>query len=137
MNLITSPYPDVALREISITNRIFEGLGDDPARVILTDGPTGREMTAESFKLAIKSLAGGLTARGTGKGTMVALMAPNLPEYCVVFHGVAWAGGSMTLINPTYTAHEVQHQLKDSGATMLVTIHSSLTRRAPPPKAPM
>ncbi len=122
MTIIKSPYPDVTLREISITNRVFEGLGDDPDRVILTDGPSGREVTVEGFKAAIRSLAGGLNARGTGKDTMVALMAPNLPEYCVVFHGVAWAGGSVTLINPTYTAHEVQHQLKDSGATMLVTI---------------
>ena len=49
-------------------------------------------------------------------------MAPNLPEYAVAFHGTAWAGGTVTTINPTYTAHEVQHQLKDSGAKLLVTI---------------
>ncbi|WP_137702911.1 AMP-binding protein [Marimonas lutisalis] len=122
MTIITSPYPDVVLREISITNRVFEGLGDDPDRPLLIDGPTGRTLTVAQFMHAVKSLAGGLNARGTGRGTMVALMAPNLPEYAVVFHGVAWAGGTVTLINPTYTAHEVQHQLNDSGATLLVTI---------------
>ena len=53
---------------------------------------------------------------------MVALMAPNLPEYCIVFHGVAWAGGTVTLINPTYTVSELRHQLADSGATLLVTV---------------
>ncbi|UYV38591.1 AMP-binding protein [Rhodobacteraceae bacterium D3-12] len=122
MTIITSPYPDVALREISITDRLFEGLGDNPDRVILTDGPTGREVTAAGFVQAVKSLAGGLNARGTGKDTMIALMAPNLPEYCIAFHGIAFAGGTVTLINPTYTPHEVQHQLNDSGATMLITI---------------
>ena len=122
MNIITSPYTEVALREISITDRLFEGMGDDPDRVILTDGPTGREYSVAKFVGAVKSLAGGLNARGTGKGAMIALMAPNLPEYCIAFHGIAFAGGTVTLINPTYTPHEVQHQLRDSGATMLITI---------------
>src|SRR3546814_9440147 len=49
-------------------------------------------------------------------------MAPNLPEYAVVFHGVAVAGATNTTINPTYTADEVRHQLQDSEATLLVTI---------------
>ena len=49
-------------------------------------------------------------------------MAPNLPEYAVLFHGVAMAGGTITTINPTYTAPEVHHQLTDAGASLLVTI---------------
>ncbi len=39
-----------------------------------------------------------------------------------MFHGVAMTGGAITTINPTYTEHEVHHQLVDSGATILVTI---------------
>ncbi|MDU8926005.1 AMP-binding protein [Alisedimentitalea sp. MJ-SS2] len=122
MTIITSPYEDVELREMSVTSRVFEGLGGDPDRVVLTEGTTGRQITTDDFISTVKSLAGGLNARGTGKGTMVALMAPNLPEYAVVFHGVAWAGGTVTLVNPTYTAQELRHQLNDSGATLLVTI---------------
>ena len=49
-------------------------------------------------------------------------MAPNLPEYAVLFHGVVMAGGTITTINPTYTAPEVHHQLTDAGADLLVTI---------------
>ncbi|KPP85310.1 MAG: long-chain acyl-CoA synthetase [Rhodobacteraceae bacterium HLUCCO07] len=122
MSIITSPYPPVELREVTITTRVFEGLGDDPDRPLLIDGPTGRSVTVGGFVDAVKRLAGGLNARGTGQGAMIALMAPNLPEYCITFHGIAWAGGTVTLINPTYTAHEVRHQLADSGATLLITI---------------
>jgi len=53
---------------------------------------------------------------------VVAVMAPNCPEYGIVFHAVALAGGIVTTINPTYTAGEVHHQLVDSGATRLVTV---------------
>ena len=69
----------------------------------------------------IRRLAGGLASRGFGRGDILAIMAPNMPEYAVLFHGAAMAGGTVTTINPTYTPHEVNHQLVDSGATILVT----------------
>ena len=49
-------------------------------------------------------------------------MAPNCPEYGVIFHAVALAGGVLTTVNPTYTPGEVHHQLVDSGATRLITV---------------
>ena len=122
MTLFTSPLPDVAVRNISITDCLFEGLKNAPARVVFIDGPTGRGVTAAQLMDDIRRLAGGLTARGFGAGRVVALMAPNMPEYCTVFHGVTYAGGTITTLNPTYTAHEVRHQLTDSGAELLITI---------------
>ena len=122
MTLITSPLPDVEVREISITDRLFEGLELAPTRVVFIDGPTGRQMTGAALMEDIRRLAGGLAARGFGAGHVVALMAPNMPEYCTVFHGVAYGGGTITTLNPTYTAHEVRHQLQDSGAELLITI---------------
>ena len=122
MTLITSPLADVPLREISITDCLFEGLRAAPDRVVLIDGPSGRQVTAAALTDQIRSLAGGLGAFGFGAGHVVALMAPNLPEYAVVFHGVAYAGGTITTLNPTYTAPEIRHQLSDAGAELLITI---------------
>ncbi|MGB5864192.1 MAG: AMP-binding protein [Sulfitobacter sp.] len=113
---------DIAIRDQSITDRIFESLATRPDDVVLTDGMTGTSMTASEFMTQVKSLAGGLTARGFGVGKTVALMSPNSPHYCVIFHAVAWAGGTITTINPTYTASEVAHQLKDSSADVLITV---------------
>ena len=75
---------------------------------------------------SIKSFAGGLTARGFGAGHTVAIMAPNIPEYATVFHGIAFAGGTITTANPTYTANELRHQLTDSGAELLITVPAFL-----------
>ena len=113
---------DIALRDQSITERVFENLVTRADDTVLTCGMTGTALTAAEFMAQVKSLAGGLTARGMGKGRTVALMAPNVPQYCVVFHAVAWAGGTITTINPTYTAAEVAHQLRDSGADILITV---------------
>ena len=113
---------DIALRDQSITQRIFENLETRPDAIVLTDGMNGAAMTAADFMTQVKQLAGGLTARGMGAGKTVALMSPNIPHYCVVFHAVAWAGGTITTINPTYTASEVAHQLRDSAADLLITL---------------
>ena len=129
MTIIKSRFEDVALSDKTVTERVFEGI--DPKMTILIDGPSGRSYSGAQFIHAVKALAGGLTELEMGAGTCVGLMLPNLPEYCIAFHGVAWAGGTITTINPTYTAPEVHHQLNDAGATVLVTIPAFLdTARA-------
>jgi len=119
----TSTLPDVDIpQDVSITDftlRKAAQLADQPA---IIDGPSGRTVTFRELQDGIRLLAGGLAARGFGPGDVLALMAPNIPEYAFFFHGAAYAGGTVTTINPTYTAGEIRHQLQDSGATMLVTI---------------
>ncbi len=126
MTIHKSPLPDVALRDMSITDRVLMGLRADPDRVVAVDGPSGTAMTGAQMEAAIRALAGGLQAIGIGPGSVVALLAPNSPDYAVVFHAVALAGGTLTPINPTYTAPEVAHQLRDAGAVLLVTVPALL-----------
>jgi 4-coumarate--CoA ligase len=117
-----SPLPAVEIPDVPVTEYVLRRMaaaGDKPA---LIDGPTGRVLTYDQLEAGIRSLAGGLVARGFRKGDVLAIMSPNVPEYAVVFHGVAMAGGVVTTINPTYIDREVHHQLVDSGATLMVTI---------------
>jgi 4-coumarate--CoA ligase len=88
----------------------------------LIEGPSGRVLTYGALDTAVRELGGGLAAKGFGPGDVLAIMAPNVPEYAVVFHAVAMAGGAITTINPTYTEREVHHQLIDSGALLFVTV---------------
>ena len=116
-----SPFADVVIPTMSLTDFVLEGgqgRGDKPA---LIDGPSQRVVTYHQFEDSVRRLAGGLVARKFGPGRVLALMAPNVPEYAIVFHGVALAGGAITTVNPTYTAHEVHHQLTDAGASILIT----------------
>lgn len=122
MIVYKSPAAELPISDLSVTERIFKGLEGRDADVVLVDGVDGRQFTGADFIAKVKRLAGGLTANGYGAGKTVALMAPNSPEYAIIFHAVAWAGGTITTLNPTYTASEVSHQLKDSGADVLITI---------------
>jgi len=97
--------------------------GDKPA---LIDGPTGRTITYAQLDDAVRRFAGGLIANGFAPGDVLALMAPNIPEYAVIFHGAAMAGGVITTINGSYTEREVHNQLTDAGATWLVTVEPFL-----------
>jgi 4-coumarate--CoA ligase len=120
--VFSSPLPDVDIPDIALTEYVLARaatLGDKPA---LVDGPSGRTLTYAQLAGGVRALAGGLVARGFARGEVLAVMAPNIPEYAVLFHGVAMAGGVITTINPTYTEGEVHKQLVDSGATILVTI---------------
>src|SRR5581483_5224796 len=70
----------------------------------------------------------GLSQHGFGKGSVLAINSPNLPEYAIAFHAAASLGGIVTTINPLYTAGEIRKQLVDSGATYLLTIPQLLDR---------
>ena len=126
MSIIQSRFAPVALTGLTITERLFQGLEHRPDDPVLIDGPTGRSLTAGQLMDGIRRLAGGLAARGMGAGTVIAVLAPNMPEYVVAFHGPLYAGCTVTTLNPSYTATEVRHQLTNSGATLLITVQPFL-----------
>ncbi|HET9546666.1 MAG TPA: 4-coumarate--CoA ligase family protein [Desertimonas sp.] len=117
----TSPLPPVSLPALPLTPYILERTGRAD-RTAFIDGVTGRTTTYGEFEDAVRRQARGWLDGGLAKGEVVAVMAPNCPEYGITFHAVALAGGALTTVNPTYTSGEVHHQLVDSGATRLVTI---------------
>jgi 4-coumarate--CoA ligase len=117
-----SPLPDVTIPDVPVTDYVLRAADTHPDRPALIDGPSGRTYTFAQLRDMVRRFAGGLQARGFGPGHTLALMAPNIPEYAIVFHGVAVAGGTVTTVNPTYGAEEVRFQLLDAGATMLITI---------------
>ena len=63
-------------------------------------------------------------ALGLGKGERVALMMPNILQYPVALFGILRAGLIVVNVNPLYTPRELEHQLKDSGATAIVIVEN-------------
>ena len=116
----TSPLPEVEIGDQSITECVFASAADHADEVAITDGAAS-SYTFSKLHDAVRSLGGGLSSRGVGPGTTVAILAPNIPEYAIVFHGIALAGGTVTTINPAYNAEEVRFQLTDASASWLVT----------------
>jgi long-chain acyl-CoA synthetase len=61
---------------------------------------------------------------GLHRGDRVALMMPNLLQYPVALFGVLRAGLVVVNVNPLYTARELEHQLRDSGAKAIVVVEN-------------
>ena len=61
---------------------------------------------------------------GLHKGDRVALMMPNLLQYPVALFGILRAGLVVVNVNPQYTAPELEHQIKDSGAVAIVVLEN-------------
>ncbi len=68
-----------------------------------------------------------LQAQGLEPGARVAIMLPNIPQFAVTMAGILRAGYTCVNVNPLYTARELEHQLKDSGATTIVILENFAT----------
>jgi len=65
-----------------------------------------------------------LQTKGLAKGARVALMMPNCLQYPIAMFGILRAGCTVVNVNPLYTPRELEHQLKDSGAEVIVVLEN-------------
>ncbi len=63
-------------------------------------------------------------SKGLAKGARIALMMPNVLQYPVCLYGTLRAGYTVVNVNPLYTPRELEHQLKDSGAEVIVVLEN-------------
>jgi long-chain acyl-CoA synthetase len=70
------------------------------------------------------ALGAWLQGRGLEPGARIAIMLPNIPQFAVTMAAVLRAGFTCVNVNPLYTPRELEHQLKDSGATAIVILEN-------------
>jgi long-chain acyl-CoA synthetase len=84
----------------------------------------GRDFSYRQIDELSRAFATWLQSMGLKPGERVALMMPNVPQYPVAVAGVLRAGGVVVNVNPLYTPRELEHQLKDCGARVLVILEN-------------
>jgi long-chain acyl-CoA synthetase len=82
----------------------------------------GKTLTFREVYEQALTLANYLKQIGLQKGDRVSIMLPNCPQSVISYYGVLFAGGIVVQTNPLYTEHELEYQLNDSGATVLITL---------------
>ncbi|GEK33401.1 long-chain-fatty-acid--CoA ligase [Kurthia sibirica] len=75
----------------------------------------------EVYSDALK-FANYLQKLGVQKGDRVAIMLPNSPQAVIGYFGVLYAGGVVVMTNPLYTEREIEYQINDSGAKIILTL---------------
>lgn len=71
--------------------------------------------------------AKGLREIGVGEGVKVGLLLPNSPTFVIFYYGVLKAGGTVVNFNPLYSLDEIEGQIRDSGAKIMVTLDLAMT----------
>jgi len=71
-----------------------------------------------------EALGAWLQSLGLAQGARVAVMMPNVPQYLVAMAAILRAGCVVVNVNPLYTARELEHQLKDSGAEACIVLEN-------------
>ena len=87
----------------------------------------GKDISYAQTDSLSQAFAAYLQSLGLSKGDRVAIMMPNVPQYPVAVAGILRAGFVVVNVNPLYTPRELQHQLKDSGAKVIVIIENFAT----------
>ncbi|HEX6794440.1 MAG TPA: long-chain-fatty-acid--CoA ligase [Casimicrobiaceae bacterium] len=84
----------------------------------------GRTLTFADLDALSSTFGGFLQSIGATRGTRVALMMPNILQYPICVFGALRAGCTVVNVNPLYTARELEHQLVDSGAEVIVVVEN-------------
>ena len=113
-----SAYPSV----VSLFEESFSRHRDSRAYVCMDKALTFGEVDSLST-----ALGAWLQGRGLKRGARVAIMMPNVLQYPVAVAAVLRAGFIAVNVNPLYTARELEHQLKDSGAEAIIILENFAT----------
>ena len=114
--------PDYEIEFDNALDMFRAGVAKDPAAVALQyfDGSISRQELDELSD----GLAAGLLASGFSAGDRLAVYLQNVPQFVIAMVAAWKAGGVMVSINPMSRVRELSYLLKDSGATVLVSLES-------------
>ena len=87
----------------------------------------GVTLTFDEVDKLSRNIGAWLQAKGLKKGARVAVMMPNVLQYPVSIFGILRAGFVVVNVNPLYTPRELEHQLKDSGAEVIIILENFVT----------
>ncbi|HUK74486.1 MAG TPA: long-chain fatty acid--CoA ligase [Nitrososphaerales archaeon] len=90
----------------------------DPKRVCVRF--QGASMTYGQVDELSSRFAAALVSLGVRKGDRVAIFLPNMPQFVLSYFGILKAGGVVVPCSPLYKAKELEFQLRDSGASVVV-----------------
>lgn len=82
----------------------------------------GVEYTYQHLWEMSQKWAAALNGLGLAKGDAVAVHLPNSPQFLLAYYGLLRAGGVFCPCSPTLSARELEYQLTDCGAKILITL---------------
>ena len=112
----------IDIPEIPFGEMLWESAQRFPEKIALVF--QGQKISYRELDGLANSCANALAKLGVKKGDRVALYMTNRPEYIINLYGIARLGAVFTPMNPTYKEGEIEHQLNDAEASVLIVQES-------------
>src|SRR5947207_8072340 len=84
----------------------------------------GKTILFSDLDATSRNFGAWLQSKGVAKGARVAIMMPNCLQYPIAMFGTLRAGCVVVNVNPLYTARELEHQVNDAGAEVIVILEN-------------
>jgi acyl-CoA synthetase (AMP-forming)/AMP-acid ligase II len=120
--IFTGPHPPAAIPDVSLTSFVLRAAERNAAILAAVDVTSGTSYTYGELATGVRRVAAGLSSLGFGKGGVLAMLSPNVPEYPIAYHAAVLAGGAVMAINPLDTVDDLANHLNEAGARVLVTV---------------
>lgn len=106
--------------ETTLSRYVRENAGTYPNQTAMVF--FGKKISFKEFESLVARFAGALRSLGVEKGTRVAIILPNSPQCLISYYAVLRLGAVLVQINPLYVEREIEFQVNDSGAEVMVTL---------------
>jgi long-chain acyl-CoA synthetase len=109
------PYPD-----LSVFGMLERSARTHPGATAI--GWFGKRRSYAWLLAEVERCSAALAALGVGRGDRVGLVMPNCPQYIVAFYATVRLGAVVVGNNPLYTDREMELQLRDCGAKVVIVL---------------
>lgn len=110
--------PDTVVEKKPLYSLLTESAAKSPEAVCLHY--QGRDIQYGRVEDLASRFASALVSLGMKKGDRVAIFLPNIPQFVMAYFGTLMAGGIVVTCSPLYKERELEHQLRDSGASIVI-----------------
>ena len=122
-NVVSSPFKaEATYPELNLYTLVYRNFRKFGSKVAIVDGVIGRDYTFNEVDESTSKFSSALNRMGFSRGSVLSICSPNVPEYCSVFFGALASGGTVSPVNPTYTAGELANQFQNSATDMIATV---------------
>ncbi len=111
---------EAKIPEVRLDELLKKTAQEFPGRVFLRF--MGVKFTFRYVDELVDRFTTALADLGVKKGSVIAIMLPNCPQFAIAYYGALRAGAIVTTLNPLYTAREVEFQLNDSESEILIVL---------------
>ncbi|KAF7996587.1 hypothetical protein HCN44_002233 [Aphidius gifuensis] len=122
-NIFHSPWQDIDIPDdVPLHDYVWKNVDKWWQKTAVVCSMTGRSYNYGQLRVLSGRFATSLKKLNLKPGNSLAAVLPNVPEFVIIAMGASEAGIPLTLINPLYTAREMNHQLENSDAGAVVTV---------------